>query len=86
MAEHRRGTIGMFMKAIRQLYFCRKKKIGAKKVLRRRENRTVQEWDCGAIKGQQWLSGEESTCSAGALRGRKCGFDPWVWKIPWKMV
>ena len=57
------------------------KKIGAKKVLRRRENRTVQEWDCGAIKGQQWLSGKESTCSAGALRGRKCGFDPWVRKI-----
>ena len=76
----------MFMKAIRQLYFCRKKKIGAKKVLRRKENRTVQEWDCGAIKGQQWLSGKESTCSAEALRGRKCGFDPWVWKIPWKMV
>ena len=77
----------MFMKAIRQLYFCRKKKICANKVLRRRrENRTVGKWDCGAIKGQQWLSGKESSCSAGAGRGRKCGFDPWVWKTPWKMV
>ena len=27
----------------------------------------------------QWLSDKESTCQC-----RKCGFDPWVRKIPWK--
>ena len=26
-----------------------------------------------------WLSGEESTCQC-----RRCGFDPWVGKIPWR--
>ena len=26
----------------------------------------------------RWLSGEESTCQS-----RRCGFDPWVRKIPW---
>ena len=27
----------------------------------------------------RWLSGKESTCQC-----RKCGFDPWVRKIPWR--
>ena len=27
----------------------------------------------------RWLSNEESACQC-----RKCGFDPWVGKIPWK--
>ena len=27
----------------------------------------------------QWLSSEESTC-----QGRRCTFDPWVRKIPWR--
>ena len=27
----------------------------------------------------QWLSGKESTC-----QGRRCGFNPWVRKIPWR--
>ena len=26
-----------------------------------------------------WLSGKESTCQC-----RRCRFDPWVWKIPWR--
>ena len=26
-----------------------------------------------------WLSGKESAC-----RGRRCGWDPWVRKIPWR--
>jgi len=26
-----------------------------------------------------WLSGEESACQC-----RRCGFDPWVRKIPWR--
>ena len=26
-----------------------------------------------------WLSGKESSC-----QGRKCGFDLWVWKLPWR--
>ena len=26
-----------------------------------------------------WLSGKEPIC-----RGRRCGFDPWVRKIPWR--
>ena len=26
-----------------------------------------------------WLSVEESTCQC-----RRCGFDPWIWKIPWR--
>ena len=25
-----------------------------------------------------WLSGKESACQC-----RRCGFNPWVWKIPW---
>ena len=28
-----------------------------------------------------WLSGEESTCQC--KRHRRCGFDPWVGRIPW---
>ena len=27
----------------------------------------------------RWFSGRESTCNAG-----RCGFDPWVRKIPWR--
>ena len=27
-----------------------------------------------------WLSGKESACQC-----RRCGFDPWVGKIPWRM-
>ena len=27
----------------------------------------------------RWLSGKESTCQCG-----RCGFDPWVRKIPWR--
>ena len=30
----------------------------------------------------QWLSSKESTCNAGAAE--RCGFDPWVMKIPWR--
>ena len=26
-----------------------------------------------------WLSDKESACQC-----RRCGFDPWVWKIPWR--
>jgi len=26
-----------------------------------------------------WLSGKESACQC-----RRCGFDPWVGKIPWR--
>ena len=29
-----------------------------------------------------WLSGKESTCQY--RRYRRCRFDPWVGKIPWK--
>ena len=28
---------------------------------------------------RRWLSGEESAC-----RCRRCGFDPWMGKIPWR--
>ena len=27
----------------------------------------------------RWLSGKESACQC-----RRCGFDPWVGKIPWR--
>ena len=30
----------------------------------------------------RWLSGKESTCQR--RRPRRCGFDPWVGKIPWR--
>jgi len=30
----------------------------------------------------RWLSGKESTCQC--RRYRRCGFDPWVGKIPWR--
>ena len=30
----------------------------------------------------RWLSGKESACQCG--RHRKCEFDPWVGKIPWR--
>ena len=30
----------------------------------------------------RWLSGEGSACQC--RRCRRCGFDPWVRKIPWK--
>ena len=30
----------------------------------------------------RWLSGKESTCQC--RRQRRCGFDPWVGKIPWR--
>ena len=29
----------------------------------------------------RWLSGKESTCN---ISRRRCGFDPWVRKIPWR--
>ena len=29
----------------------------------------------------RWLSGKESTCQC--RRCKRCGFDPWVGKIPW---
>ena len=29
-----------------------------------------------------WLSGKESACQCRSCR--RCGFDPWVGKIPWK--
>ena len=29
-----------------------------------------------------WLSGKESACQC--RRHRRRGFDPWVWKIPWR--
>ena len=29
-----------------------------------------------------WLSGKESTCQC--RRCKRCGFDPWVGKIPWR--
>ena len=31
------------------------------------------------LKLPQWLTGKESTCQC-----RRCGFDPWVRKIPWR--
>ena len=30
----------------------------------------------------RWLSGKESACQG--KRYRRCGFDPWVGKIPWR--
>ena len=30
----------------------------------------------------KWCSGEESTCQC--KRWKRCGFDPWVGKIPWR--
>ena len=30
----------------------------------------------------RWVSGKESTCQCG--KHRRCGFDPRVWKIPWR--
>ena len=30
----------------------------------------------------RWCSGKESTCQC--MRHKRCGFDPWVWKIPWR--
>ena len=29
-----------------------------------------------------WLSGKESACNTGSCR--RCRFDPWVRKIPWR--
>ena len=29
-----------------------------------------------------WLSGKESVCQC--RRGKRCRFDPWVRKIPWR--
>ena len=31
----------------------------------------------------QWLSIKEPACNAGDV-DKRCGFDPWVWKIPWR--
>ena len=31
----------------------------------------------------RWLSGKEFACQC--RRHMRCGFDPWVRKIPWKM-
>jgi len=30
----------------------------------------------------RWLSGKESVCQC--RRCKRLGFDPWVWKIPWR--
>jgi len=30
----------------------------------------------------RWLSGKESACQCRSCR--RCGFDPWPWKIPWR--
>ena len=30
----------------------------------------------------RWLSGKEPTCQC--RRHKRCRFDPWVWKIPWR--
>ena len=30
----------------------------------------------------RWVSGKESTCQC--RKHRRCGFNPWVWKIPWR--
>ena len=30
----------------------------------------------------RWFSGNEPTCQY--RRYRRCGFNPWVWKIPWR--
>ena len=47
-------------------------------------------YQCGALQFSiekkeglpRWLSSKEATCPC---RGCKsCGFDPWVWKIPWR--
>ena len=40
------------------------------------------EWiiSCGNLRSAMaWLSGKESTCQC-----RRCGFDPWLGKIPWR--
>ena len=29
----------------------------------------------------RWLNGKESTCQC--RRSKRCGFDPWIRKIPW---
>ena len=40
----------------------------------------MTEHTCTLITGLLWwLSGKESAC-----QGRRCGFDSWVWKIPWR--
>ena len=36
---------------------------------------------CGFSGVSRWLSGKESSCQC--KRHRRCGFDPWVGKIPW---
>ena len=33
-----------------------------------------------------WLSGKEPACQCQCRRCKRCGFDPWVRKIPWKRV
>ena len=30
----------------------------------------------------RWCSGKESACQG--RRHKRCGFDPWLWKIPWR--
>ena len=30
----------------------------------------------------RWLRGKKSACQC--RRCKRCGFDPWVWKIPWR--
>ena len=37
-------------------------------------------WEAAGNKGLlRWCSGTESTCKC-----RRCGFDPWVRKVPWR--
>ena len=37
---------------------------------------------CRAIPQDPWLRGKESACLR--RRHKRCGFDPWVGKIPWR--
>ena len=39
-------------------------------------NKAVVNTVCGL---PWWFSGKESTCQC-----KRCGFTPWVWKIPWR--
>ena len=44
---------------------------------------TKKKWGNRASVGLPWwLSGKESICQC--RRHKRCGFDPWVWKIPWR--
>ena len=51
-------------------------------------HRVGHDWEHGQQKQQTlnrlpwWFSSQESTCQC--RRHRRCRFDPWVWKIPWR--